>query len=183
MKLLFLAALLFTQLALGDVFEGKVVGVADGDTVTVLDSTQTPQKIRLEGLDAPEKKQAYGAQAKAAMSQLAFGKQAEVVWRKRDRYGRVLGKVLVEGQDVGLEMIRSGLGWHYKQYSKQQDKADQQIYSQAELDAREQKRGLWNDSDPIAPWEFRSNKRLRNKPIAKKPNSTQHPIDQHNASQ
>lgn len=154
-RLFVLILLSFSFLANAATIVGKVVGVADGDTLTVLDETKTMHKVRLEGLDCPEKKQAFGTQAKWNLSKLAFGKPAEVIYKKRDRYQRVLGKVMVEGKDVGLEQIKAGLGWHYRQYAKEQQPDDRVTYSDAEAAAKSAKQGLWTEPEPVAPWEFR----------------------------
>ena len=96
-----------------DVF-GKVVSVADGDTITVLDDTKVQHKIRLAGIDAPERKQPFGQRAKEQLSDLVFGKTVQVETEKVDRYGRQIGKVLIDGRDANLAMVTSGMAWHYK---------------------------------------------------------------------
>ncbi len=88
---------------------GRVVGVADGDTITVLDADKVPHKIRLAGIDAPEKKQPFGNHSKESLSDLAFDKTVNVETSKRDRYGRKIGKVLVNGQDVNLVQVERGM--------------------------------------------------------------------------
>ncbi|WP_241673077.1 thermonuclease family protein [Lacisediminimonas profundi] len=140
-------------------FEGKVVGLSDGDTITVLSRDQVQYKIRLAGIDAPEKRQAYGDKSRAHLASLVFGKWVAVDWTKRDRYGRILGKVSVAGQDVCLEQIRNGMAWHYKKYAADQDWSDRSLYAAAERDAVRDRRGLWGDAAPVPPWGFRSNGR------------------------
>ena len=135
--------------------QGKVVGVADGDTITVLDATNTQYKIRLQGIDAPEKAQAFGQKSKQSLHQLVHSKQVTIEFQKKDKYGRTVGKVLLNGLDVCLEQIKLGMSWHYKQYESEQSKEDREIYSQAELSARSQAIGLWKDKHPAPPWEFR----------------------------
>jgi endonuclease YncB( thermonuclease family) len=99
-------------------FDGKVVKIADGDTITVLlDKTQ--HKIRLEGIDAPEKGQAYGTKARQALADKVFGETVRVDWKKRDRYGRIIGRVYLGNRDIALEMVKDGFAWHYKRYSKE----------------------------------------------------------------
>jgi len=93
---------------------GRVVGVADGDTITVLDGDKVQHKIRLSGIDAPEKKQAFGNRSKESLSALAFDKTVDVETSKRDRYGRQIGKVLVNGQDVNLVQVERGMAWFYR---------------------------------------------------------------------
>jgi endonuclease YncB( thermonuclease family) len=134
---------------------GKVVGVSDGDTIKVLDSNKKEHKIRLMGIDAPEKKQNFGASSKQALSNYIYQREVTVEYKKKDRYQRILGKVILDKQDVCLAMINDGMAWHYKDYEKEQSKTDRDLYSQAELKAREAKRGLWQDSKAIKPSEFR----------------------------
>ena len=135
--------------------EGKVVGVADGDTITVLEANNTQHKIRLQGIDAPEKAQAFGQKSKQSLHQLIHNKQVSVEFQKKDKYGRIVGKVLHEGIDVCLEQIKLGMAWHYKQYASEQSKEDRETYAQAELRAQSQKIGLWKDTNAIPPWNFR----------------------------
>ncbi|MBL8309474.1 MAG: thermonuclease family protein [Burkholderiales bacterium] len=137
---------------------GLVVGVSDGDTITVLDESKTQHKIRLAGIDAPEKKQAFGQRSKEHLSDLVYRKTVTVEGNKTDRYGRTVGKVLVDGVDANLEQVKAGFAWHYKQYQREQKKADRALYSAAEDEAREAKRGLWRDPSPTPPWEFRKNR-------------------------
>lgn len=137
---------------------GKVVGVADGDTITVLDDENTQHKIRLQGIDAPEKGQAFGTVSKQNLSSLVFGKVVDVECDKLDRYGRMVAKVSIDGVDVGLEQIRAGLAWHYKQYQNEQSTTDRKAYTDAEDNARNKKSGLWKDAQPVAPWNFRKGK-------------------------
>jgi endonuclease YncB( thermonuclease family) len=142
---------------------GKVVGVADGDTVTVLEESDQQHKVRLAGIDAPERRQAYGDRAKQHLSALVYGKAVVVVWDKRDRYGRIVGRVLARdcngftcrySVDAGLEQIKAGLAWHYKQYAKEQPLAERTQYAALEQLARTRRDGLWHDVDPIPPWEY-----------------------------
>ena len=141
--------------AKADVLIGKVVGITDGDTITVLDASKTQHKIRLMGIDAPEKKQEFGNESKKALSNYIYQNEVTVEYKKQDRYKRKVGKVIFEGKDICLAMIELGMAWHYKDYEKEQSKTDRDLYSQAELKAREAKIGLWQASNPIAPSEFR----------------------------
>jgi len=138
---------------------GTVVRITDGDTLVILDTNKVQHKIRLMGIDAPEKKQAYGKKSKENLSGLVAGKFVVVEYDKLGRYKRVIGKILLNGKDVNLEQISSGLAWHYKQYQDDQSQSDRMKYSEAEIDARNAKRGLWNDPNPIPPWEYRKPKR------------------------
>lgn len=161
-NLISFAFLLLSLSVSAETISGRVVGISDGDTVTVLDSTNTQYKIRLSGIDAPEKKQAFGNVAKKTLSDLIYDKQVDVSYSKLDRYQRVVGKILLGSQDVNLEMIKAGMAWHYKKYQKEQPFEDRLNYLQAEVAAKEQKRGLWADAEPIAPWDFRKQKREAN---------------------
>ena len=135
--------------------QGKVVSVADGDTIKVLDATNTQHKIRLQGIDAPEKAQPFGQKSKQSLSQLVYNKQVTVQYQKKDKYGRTVGKVLNNGTDVCLEQIKLGMAWHYKQYKSDQPKEDRETYAQVEQTARVQAVGLWKDKMPNPPWEYR----------------------------
>lgn len=135
--------------------QGKVVAVADGDTITVLDDKNNQHKIRLKGIDAPEKTQAFGQKSKQSLHLLVHSKQVSVEFQKKDKYGRTVGKVVQNGTDICLEQIKFGMAWHYKQYVSEQSKEDQELYAQAELTARNHSAGLWKDEVSIPPWEFR----------------------------
>ncbi|MCI0563229.1 MAG: thermonuclease family protein [Nitrososphaera sp.] len=138
---------------------GRVIGVADGDTITVLGSNQAQHKIRLAGIDAPEKSQAYGTVSKQHLSALVFGQNVTVAYDKTDRYGRTVGTVLGNRRDVNLEQVKAGLAWHYKKYQSEQTPKHRAAYAQAELNARKNRWGLWRDLHPIPPWEFRRKRR------------------------
>jgi endonuclease YncB( thermonuclease family) len=144
--------------AYAETVTGRVVGVADGDTITVLDADKVQHKIRLAGIDAPEKKQAFGNRSKESLSDMVFDKTVNVETEKRDRYGRQIGKVLVNGQDVNLVQVERGMAWFYRQYQREQSPNDRKLYEAAEDAARAGKRGLWRDADPMPPWDFRHNK-------------------------
>lgn len=137
-----------------DVFSGRVVGVTDGDTLTVLEG-QTPRKVRVAGIDAPEKRQPFGARSKAGLSDCAFGQSAVVEWKKIDRYGRIIGKVFIGDADCGLRQIQAGLAWHYVAYAKDQSREDQLSYAAAESAARDRAKGQWADLNAIPPWDWR----------------------------
>ena len=120
-----------------------------------IDRNQRSRSPEYAGIDAPEKKQAFGNRSKGSLSDLVFDKTVNVETEKRDRYGRQIGKVLVNGQDINLEQVKRGLAWHYKQYQREQSPTDQQSYAAAEIVARTAQVGLWRDAYPIPPWEFR----------------------------
>ena len=132
---------------------GRCTKVSDGDTITVLDAEKVQHKVRLDRIDAPEKKQAFGEKSKQHLSEMVFGKDVRVEWQKKDRYQRILGIVFIGEKDVNLQMVKDGFAWHYKFYDKTP------AYAQAALDAREKKIGLWVDPNPIEPYEFRKSKK------------------------
>jgi micrococcal nuclease len=138
---------------------GKVVGVADGDTITVLDGT-TPYKIRLYGIDCPERGQDFGARAKQFVSDMVFGKQVQVIQEDVDRYGRVVGIVYVGNTCVNEEIVRAGFAWVYNQYCK--DSVCSQ-WKGLEQQARQSNIGLWSHPDPIPPWDYRRGERSGSK--------------------
>jgi endonuclease YncB( thermonuclease family) len=131
-----------------------VVGISDGDTVTVLDAGRTQHKVRLAGIDVPEKKQAFSEVSKQNLARLVFGKPVTVDYEKRDRYDRIVGKILVEGRDACLRQIQDGLAWHFKRY--EQFPADRVAYAAAEERARAARRGLWREP---YPWRLGSSER------------------------
>ncbi len=139
--------------------EGEVIGLSDGDTVTVLDASRTAHKVRLAGIDAPEKRQAFGHRAKRHLADLVLRKRVVVEWSRHDRYGRMVGKVLVEQQDAGLAQVSAGMAWHYKAYQLEQPPEDQTAYAAAEDAARRTRVGLWRATAPTAPWDFRHARR------------------------
>ena len=135
---------------------GRCVGVHDGDSITLLTSINSQIKIRVAFLDAPELSQAFGYRAKQAMSELVFGKEIAVYPHTIDRYGRTVAIVYVDGIDAGLELLRQGLAWSYTRYLSEASADIQASYRQAEADAREQRLGLWGDSqEPVPPWLYR----------------------------
>ncbi|MGH6610239.1 MAG: thermonuclease family protein [Burkholderiaceae bacterium] len=135
--------------------EGTIVAIADGDTLTVLDADKRQHKIRLDGIDAPERTQPYGERARQSLAQLAHGRSASLDCPKIDRYGRAVCRVTVDGIDVGLEQLRRGFAWHYVKYAHEQRAIDRALYAQAEIDARAKSAGLWSFGDPTPPWDYR----------------------------
>jgi micrococcal nuclease len=134
---------------LAETFEGKCIRILDGDTIEVLRNRQ-PVKVRLEGVDCPEKRQAFGKKAKEFTASLVFQQQVEVAWTKKDRYGRILGSVkLSNGCELNEEIVRQGYGWWYRQYSRNLR------LGQLEAKARLEHLGLWNVDGAVAPWLFR----------------------------
>jgi micrococcal nuclease len=147
--------LAFTALGQEPVILGRVVGVTDGDTIKVLISEKQLLRIRLAFCDAPEKKQAFGARAKQAMSELVFGKDIELRTHAIDRYGRTVAQVLVDAKDVGAEMVRQGMAWVYDRYITEASTEIQDTYRKAQEEAKADKRVLWSDPNAIPPWIFR----------------------------
>lgn len=122
------------------IIRGRVVGVSDGDTVTVLDAGRRQHKIRLLGVDAPEKDQDFGERSKQNLSDLVYFKDVAVEYKKQDGYGRTLGKVLVGGKSANLEQVRAGLAWFYRHYADDVPKADRAALDEAEREARQSKK-------------------------------------------
>ncbi len=140
---------------IGSTLEGKVVHIADGDTITVLDNENQQHKIRLSGIDAPETKQAYGNVSKKHLASLGAGKTVAVEWNKHDKYKRIIGKVLIGNEDICLNQIKAGMAWHYKKYEGEQNAEDRKQYAEAEEQASTNRLGLWHDKSPQPPWEYR----------------------------
>ena len=163
-----LSLLLASPASAADLLEGRVVRIADGDTLTVLTNSQSQVKVRLAGIDAPERAQPFGERSKQNLARLVAGKPVEVRWHKRDRYGRVVGQVWVVSPDArcqgggcpktldaGLAQVTVGLAWHYKKYAGEQSEEDRERYAFAEVEARAKRAGLWREADAVAPWEWR----------------------------
>lgn len=139
--------------AAAEEFTARVVGVTDGDTIKVLHANHS-ETVRLLGVDAPEKRQAYGDRARRFTSDLAFDRTVIVHATGRDRYGRLLGEVVLpDGRSLNQELVRAGYAWWFRKYSR-----DVQL-ARLEEDARQARRGLWADAAPQAPWEYRFNGR------------------------
>lgn len=153
---------------------GSVVGVSDGDTLTILKvegEKKTPVKIRMLGIDAPEKNQAFGADSKKSLSEMVFNQTVTAKVLKTDRYGRSLAKIIKDQTDINLEQIKKGMAWHYKAYRKDQSAEDRILYAQEETKAKNSRIGLWAEENPKpqAPWEFRrAEKKLREESKRKK---------------
>ena len=132
---------------------GRVVRIVD--TLVVLDGGEQQHKVRLAGIDCPERKQPWGQRAKQALSGYVFDRDVTVDWGKRDRYGLIVGKVLDGERDVNLALVRDGTCWWYRKYADEQSPVDRGLYEAAEDAARDQRRGLWVDPDPIPSWDWR----------------------------
>lgn len=134
---------------------GKVIGVYDGDTVTVLDDAKQQHKVRFNGIDAPEAKQDFGSKSQKNLSDLVFGKIVTINCPKVDKYGRNVCTVFLDKLDINLEQIKGGFAWHYKKYESEQTPEDRQAYSEAEINARNLKLGLWSQPNPTEPSAWR----------------------------
>ncbi len=146
---------LISLTAFADTLTGKVVKITDGDTLYVLDAKYKEHKIRLAGIDALEQKQAYGLASRRHLASMVTGQQVMTEYQKRDRYGRILGKVWINGVDACLEQVKAGFAWHYRKYQHEQSAEDQRLYADAEIRARDERPGLWRENNPNPPWEFR----------------------------
>jgi len=151
----FLLAILCVPFLFQSVIKGRVVGITDGDTFTLLTPDHIQYKIRLHGIDAPEKGQDFGSRSKQALGTLISGKEVEVQDRGKDRYGRTIGMVWVAGRNINEEMLRQGMAWHFFKYDK-----DPQ-WSEVERAAREAHAGLWAQPAAVAPWDWRRLKKDR----------------------
>jgi len=141
--------LMLAQLSsVSEVFQAECVGVADGDTLTVLQGKRQI-KLRLEGIDCPELHQSFGTRARQFTSNLVFGKKVTVSAQYLDRMGRTVSRVSVNGKDISLALVEAGLAWHYRRYSSDP------LLAKAEAQARRLKKGLWSDPRPVPPWEWR----------------------------
>lgn len=159
--LVFLLLLLMSSRLPAETLTGRIIGISDGDTLTLLDAEHTPHKIRISGIDAPEKQQPFGEKAKSSLSALAYNRSAKADCRKIDRYRRNICIVLIEGRDIGLEQIKSGMAWWYQQYAKEQPRQERIDYEHAESLAKLRRHGLWNSTNPTPPWEWRHDRRQR----------------------
>jgi endonuclease YncB( thermonuclease family) len=141
--------LIFNLSAQAETIQGLVVKIADGDTLTLLTGSNEKIKVRLAGIDTPERKQPFGSEAKQALSKLVFQKKALIEVETKDRYGRTVGIVFVDGQNINYELVRQGMAWVYRKYT------NDEILYELEAQAKTKKTGLWADAKPIAPWSWR----------------------------
>lgn len=157
-----------------------MVAVSDGDTVTVLDPENHQHRVRLEGIDAPEKSQPFGQRSKESLSSLVYGQWVKVQGSKTDRYGRTVAKLWVASPDsacrgdascsrsldANLAQLTRGMAWWYRQYAREQSSGDRVRYAEAEVIARRNGVGLWQDREPAPPWEWRHRQRQGASPAA-----------------
>ncbi len=139
--------------------EGTVVLVYDGDLISIETKDKKVYSIWLQGIDAPEAKQNFGKRSKKALADMILDKEVKVVVHRKDSLDRYIGSVYVDGQDVSLKQLESGMAWYLKANGYQQPAEERKRYAQAELKARAEKTGLWNDDTPTAPWDFREGKK------------------------
>lgn len=155
MRLLISALILLTSLPIAAAeWSGTVVGISDGDTLTVLNTEKRQVKIRLAEIDAPESKQAFGTQSKKSLSDLCFKKAVVVDDHGTDKYKRTLGRLKCDGIDANAEQVKRGMAWAYRQYLTDQTIAD------LEEEAKIAGTGLWAEENPTPPWEFRHGGKL-----------------------
>lgn len=152
MNRLFFVVLLAFAASSAWAWSAKVVGVSDGDTITVLRQGNEQVKVRLYGIDAPESSQPHGKASKANLSDMVFGKVVEIEPTDTDRYGRTVGRVIVGGVDANAEQIKAGYAWLYRQYCKGSLCSK---WADLESTAKASKAGLWADKSPMPPWEWR----------------------------
>jgi endonuclease YncB( thermonuclease family) len=163
------------SLSSAEILHGTVVKVTDGDTVTIVDDKGFSHRVRLAGIDAPEKNQPYGEESTKNLGWLVYKKRVNVEYFKYDRYGRIVGKIRINPKgdqfcllidcikklDVGLEQIKVGMAWHYKKYENEQTIKNRSFFSSAERKARKSQIGLWKNKSPIPPWKWRRDNRLK----------------------
>jgi micrococcal nuclease len=152
---LFILALLFTFQNGHEELTGKVVRIADGDTFTMLIKGNKQIKVRLYGIDAPEKGQDFSAASKKFLSDMIFTKTVKVIKKDVDRYGRTIGLVNIENLNINEALLKAGLAWHYKQHN------NNVAWSTLESEARNKKKGLWSLNNATPPWNYRKEKRKK----------------------
>ncbi len=157
MRFLVPIALAFIGSASAELLTGTVTFVHDGDTLTLQIGAEQ-KKIRLAGIDAPELKQPFGPESRDALRLSVLNQSVTVDTNKQDRYGRAVGKVLLNGEDVNLKQVSAGLAWVYTDYIKELSVEDRQQYRAAETAANDAHRGLWQDEETVAPWTYRKTK-------------------------
>lgn len=156
MKKLIICAALLLLSCTSWAWQGKVIGVSDGDTITVLRDGHDQYKIRLYGIDAPEIGQPHGKESKKNLSKMVYGESVQVEVMDTDRYGRTVARIFVEGEDVNAAQLRAGYAWLYRQYCRNWVCGE---WSGLETDARSSGVGLWADKDPVPPWQWRRDKK------------------------
>ena len=154
--------LIFSNIVISQTYTAKIIGVKDGDTVDILLEGNKKQTVRLAHVDTPEKNQPYGQKAKKFVSDFCFGKTVQVVIAGRpDRNGRWIAEIFYQNKNLGKDLVRNGLAWHYKKYSKNSN------YAELEIAARKKKKGLWVEKNPVEPWNWRNYKKKQQVPLRK----------------
>ncbi len=147
--------LLFSIIANADELTGRVIDIASGDSISIVDLSGVEYKVRLSGIDAPEKQQPFGPESRKSLADLVYGKEVTVTWIKRDYHKRVVGKVMLNKVDINLEQVKRGMAWVFKHFVDDPYSQDQADYADAQEVAESRHLGLWSQKDPIPPWEFR----------------------------
>ena len=155
-----LPAATYTQVLDHVSLPGRITGIMEGDAIKVRILGKPQIKVRIAFIDAPEKGEAFDQRAKQAMSELVFGKDVVLQPHTIDRSGRLVARVLVDGQDAGLQLLKQGLCWVYEKSVNEASTLVQARYRNAQDAAQAQKAGLWQDPDPVPPWEWRGEKRV-----------------------
>lgn len=146
--------LFFSLHVVAEVVSGTVVAVHDGDTIT-LKTNSEEKKIRLASIDAPELNQAYGAEARNMLKGLVLGKQVQVDFSKKDKYSRLVGKVILNSDDINLKQVQLGAAWVYREYLKEMPVKERTLYLEAEAQSKAAAAGLWKEADVVEPWIWR----------------------------
>lgn len=141
--------------------EGKVTRILDGDSIFVTDAKSVEFEVQLEGIDAPELKQEFGKESTEGLSKLLKDKSVRLTWKSRDNFERPLAQVYVGDKHINLEMIKTGMAWHFKKYNQDE------VLAKAEAEAKEAKKGLWAKESPTAPWDYRRDNKAPDKPFKK----------------
>ncbi len=155
LRCLVLIATLLPAASMAETLTGRVVGISDGDTLTLLDNEHRQHKIRLGGIDAPESHQPFGQKSKTNLSALTYNREVVAECGKTDKYRWKICKILVDGQDINLEQVKAGMAWWYRQYAKEQSPKDREDYEVSESWAKMRGLGLWADTNPTPPLEWR----------------------------
>ena len=146
--------------ALGDeTVEGKVTRIIDGDSILVTDSKSVEYEVQLEGIDAPELKQEFGKESTEGLSKLLKDKMVRITWKSKDNFERLLAQVYDGDKHINMELIKTGMAWHFKRYNNDEELA------KAETAAKAAKKGLWAKESPLAPWDYRKDNKAPDKPL------------------
>jgi endonuclease YncB( thermonuclease family) len=150
--------LVSSTLSADETMEAKVKRVIDGDSILVVDSNDMEFEAQLEGIDAPEMKQEFGKESLEALTKMLKDQKVKLTWKSKDTYDRLLAQVYLEDKHINVEMLRSGMAWHFKRYNKSEELA------KIESEAKQAKKGLWAKESPVAPWDYRKENKAPDKP-------------------